>query len=93
MTLVLAQQQSRSPFHTSQCHFHPSTTCQVVQASAMGMADVEHGTHYNFNTFCRMYCVAGNENWCLPDGGAWWPRSFAVVPKNCVFRCFLPLLG
>ena len=30
---------------------------QVVQASAMGMADVEHGTHYSFNTYCRMYCA------------------------------------
>ena len=33
-------------------------SCQVVQAFAMGMADVEHSTPFTFNTFCRMYCVA-----------------------------------
>lgn len=30
---------------------------KVVQAFAMGMADVEHSTPFTFNTFCRMYCA------------------------------------
>lgn len=30
---------------------------KVVQAAAMGLADVEKGIPYSFDTYCRMYCA------------------------------------
>eukprot|EP00913_Durusdinium_trenchii_P025812 g24225.t1 len=30
---------------------------RVVQAAAMGLADVEKGIPYSFDTYCRMYCA------------------------------------
>ena len=32
------------------------TPVQVVLADAVGMADVERGTPFSFDTYCRMYC-------------------------------------